>query len=93
MDTQLYTYQFKIICMQYIFIDQQQWPFCWKDKYADWLKVIDYVKRNQNLRHSTEETLTVLLGRDYNDDGTDVKRLTVPEKKMKGASGQEWGSW
>lgn len=33
LDTQLYTYQFKIICMQYIFIDQQQWPFCWKDIY------------------------------------------------------------
>lgn len=63
--------------------------------YADWLKVIDYVKRNQSLRDSTEETLTALLGSDYNDDRTDVtcKRLTVPEKKMKGASGQEWGSW
>ena len=33
LDTQLYTYQFKIICMQCIFIDQQQWSFCWKDIY------------------------------------------------------------
>ena len=50
------------------------------------------MQRNQSLRDSTEETFTVLLGSDYNDDGTDVKRLTVPEKKMKGASEQEWGS-